>query len=64
MAHQLAQQYGMATISQGQEPRKHIECYKGTNVGIPGTPLSVMAASISGELRRDRGARPADQVII
>jgi len=29
MAHYLCEQYGLTTISQGSEPRRHIEAFKG-----------------------------------
>ena len=50
IAHLLANQYGLTCVSQGQEPKRHLECYKGANAGIPATLLSEAAARVTGEM--------------
>lgn len=40
VAHELAQQYGLATQSYGQEPHRHVELFKTDTAGVPSKLLS------------------------
>lgn len=40
VAHELAQQYGLATQSYGSEPQRYVELFKTDSAGIPSKLLS------------------------
>jgi len=50
LVHGIAEQYGLATASTGQEPRRCVELFKtGTNPGLPSRLLSRVAPTVLDE---------------